>query len=367
MIVKKICKKLYNVSINLLHHIKNQIMIIELDKYYKEILYNILKGLGKQKINLTKKEKSIIKNIYNKKYNYHFDYTIFALYKSLNGYFSSEFISCSLYLIFISIINRKEYSKVLADKGFYNFYLKEIRRAEDILRRINYSYYDSQNKITNIDNFISKVLIEKPEIIIKPSYDTYGGHDIRILRDYDKDSLINLLNNYKSDFVVQKLLKQSDILAKFNSMSLNTFRFTMLNINSQISILNIFLRFGDENSEVDNVSSGGSIIGVNHDGKLSNYSLNNKGKIEYERNGIIFSEYKIPNMKEICDFAINCTEQLPFVGICGLDIALDVDNNPVLIEINLKLPGILYPQIFSGPIFGDRYQEVINYIQKSFY
>lgn len=49
----------------------------------------------------------------------------------------------------------------------------------------------------------------------------------------------------------------------------------------------------------------------------------------------------------------------------GLDICLDENNEPVLIEVNLLEPGILYEQLCTGPIFGERTNEVLDYVTRN--
>ena len=50
-------------------------------------------------------------------------------------------------------------------------------------------------------------------------------------------------------------------------------------------------------------------------------------------------------------------------GIIAWDIALDSTTSPLLIEANMWWPGISYGEICSGPIFGARTDEVIDYIK----
>ena len=57
---------------------------------------------------------------------------------------------------------------------------------------------------------------------------------------------------------------------------------------------------------------------------------------------------------------------IPNIGIVGWDVALDSNDNPLLIEVNIGGPGILYEQLCTGPIFGERTQEVIEYCKKLF-
>ena len=48
--------------------------------------------------------------------------------------------------------------------------------------------------------------------------------------------------------------------------------------------------------------------------------------------------------------------------IVGWDIAIDEDENPILIEAKLNCPGITIEQACSGPIFGKFTSETIESI-----
>lgn len=56
--------------------------------------------------------------------------------------------------------------------------------------------------------------------------------------------------------------------------------------------------------------------------------------------------------------------RLPNVHLIGWDIAIDETGEPILIEINISYPGIIYEQLCSGPLFGERTGEVIEYVNE---
>ena len=65
------------------------------------------------------------------------------------------------------------------------------------------------------------------------------------------DSIKEVISSYNGDYVIQEVLKQSNITSKFNPTSLNTFRISTLLLNGEFSVLTAMLRFGKEGSIVD--------------------------------------------------------------------------------------------------------------------
>lgn len=48
----------------------------------------------------------------------------------------------------------------------------------------------------------------------------------------------------------------------------------------------------------------------------------------------------------------------------GWDVCFNEKNEPVIIELNSSQPGVFGEQICTGPIFGVRTQEVIDYCKR---
>ena len=117
---------------------------------------------------------------------------------------------------------------------------------------------------------------------------------------------------------------------------------------------------------VDNLSSGGVLVGVSSDGVLREYGVNNKYcKCEKTASGIELKGSKIKEVPTMADqMEYYHRRFFPSLGIVGWDVALDKNSQPVVIEANLVFPGILFEQLaISTPIFGDRTEEVIQFVQ----
>src|SRR5699024_12383799 len=123
--------------------------------------------------------------------------------------------------------------------------------------------------------------------------------------------------------------------------SLNTIRIlTFLNKTGGVEVKFAFVRFGIENSKVDNTSSGGGFCFVNSDGSLSNKAYNHIG-FELDdnyQNKELFESINIPNYKIIKDKCINSNEMLPFIRIFGWDVAVNVvDKHIIIVRYDLSV------------------------------
>lgn len=312
---------------------------------------------------LTMDEREKLKSYWKKYVKEDIPLTYYELIKGIDK-FDTDYISHSIYFTYmLPILNPRAEAYALANKGIYSFYFSDVYRPTEVIKNIHGNFYDENNKLCTKEDAVTAILEYKKKVVIKPSIDSSQGRNVIILSDYLRNDILEIFNKYSKDFVVQELIKQSEQTAKFNPTSLNTFRITTLLLNGKFSCLSIIFRCGGLNSIVDNVNAGGIMIGVYSDGKLYDYGFSKKeGKRAMSYNGLRFSEYRIDNFSQILDFAHTLHLRLPFCSIVGWDIALDYNNRPIMVEVNLKGPSIDVEQMCSGPTFGNRLQEVLDYV-----
>ena len=51
---------------------------------------------------------------------------------------------------------------------------------------------------------------------------------------------------------------------------------------------------------------------------------------------------------------------MPYFGLISWDFTVDQEENPVMIELNLRWCGLNFHQLHHGPLFGDRTTEILN-------
>ena len=314
---------------------------------------------------LTKTEWSEVKDLWGR-LNLPINPFYFQMFKTLANY-DCRYCPDDLFFPYIlRALNRYEYSIAYAHKGMLPriFANSKVRIPHTIINCINGVIYDGEGKKIN-KNLIKDILEKEQEFIIKPTTDTCKGRGVRkISTPADYDSVLKL---YGNNFIIQEAVKQSSLTAVFNKPSLNTFRITTLYINGKATPCTILFKCGQGDVCIDNGGGGGIMIGVDDNGNLSEYGYNKEYKRIYKTiNGLAFKGYTFPPIRRIADLFCELHEELiPHLGLAGWDVAIDEQQNPVLIEANLSAPGVQFEQLCpQTPIFGDRTSEVIEYVAK---
>ena len=314
---------------------------------------------------LTSMEKSEIKNIWSP-LKLKINYTYYRLFKTLKVY-QANFISDDLFYPYIlRSLNPDNRYIPYADKSNYDIIYKGIKQPRIYIKQIKGILYNGNNEVISAET-ANKILKNNSVFILKESSASSGGRGVKKFKTEDV-SIFNLLENFKNDFVIQEVIKQSPKTAILNPTSLNCFRISTLFINGIVTNCHASLKFGNEGSIVDNVAGGGFMVGVHDNGQLDEYAYTKKfKKTNKTSQGIELKSICIPEIKKVIDFAKeNHMKFLQQLGYVGWDIALDENNEPTLIEVNLSYPGVLFEQIcLSKPAFADRTEEVIEFVKNN--
>lgn len=116
---------------------------------------------------------------------------------------------------------------------------------------------------------------------------------------------------------------------------------------------------------MDNWGKGGVMIGVSESGKLGKVGYDIQLNQYTEYNGLKLGDQiiqQVPTLLEELERAHKT--QFPLCKFIGWDICFNEQNEPVVIELNSSQPGVIGEQLCTGPIFGDRTQEVLDYCSK---
>lgn len=326
--------------------------------------YNLAKNLNlvplnREEIELIHKEwKGYVKT-------FNIGYPGFQIYKYYYG-FNSKYIPFSYFFPWLlRVLSPVDAARVFVNKCMTYTYFHNIHQPFLIARKVKGCILDKNNKMIDDSQLISLIKSQEKDMIIKLASGSCGGRSIKNLNsEMQAEDIKEIIDSYNGDYVIQNILKQSKLTAKFNSTSLNTFRISTLLLNGEFSILTAMLRFGKKGSIVDNLGSGGACVGINDDGALQDFGYNNQGKQLKEWNGIVFKGEKISCFKEIIETCKKAHYNIPLVAFVGWDIALDENNQPTLIEANIDMPGIFFEQLANArPLFRERHDEVMQYIK----
>src|SRR5699024_4783799 len=254
----------------------------------------------------------------------------------------------------------------------YAKFLNKMKLPDTVFKNSKNIFLDYDNNLIDILEAEHFLLKNDGKYIIKPSLDSGGGKGVELL-EIKKSKIIfknrkttfeELIKYYKSDFIVQKSLIQSKELSTIYPHSINTLRVITLRYNKEIVILSSVARFGNNGSVIDNQATGGISCGVDSDGILRNFGVDKSGKkhIIHPYTLVPFEGVKIPNYTSICEKLSIMHNELPYFDMISWDIAINMNNEPVLIELNLQGQEINFHQFNNGPLFGDYTEYILDKI-----
>ena len=289
------------------------------------------------------------------------------LFKTISCY-DKHFVPNDLYVaVILPSLNPRVDSAVYVNKGTSDLLFKEIPQAKCYVKNISGVYWIG-TKAVSMQETINYLNQSVDEFIIKPSKDSSGGKNVRKVKlpniSERTDCLKRLFNEYKQDFVVQEIIRQHEETAQFNPESLNTIRVCSLFLNNKLSLLTCRLRCGQNGAVLDNIHSGGVFIPILSGGRLFEYGMDlHYRKYTKSSNGIVFSRTVISNYTKIEEFVSKYHVYFPTCHLIAWDLAITEDGNVVMVEVNINGPCIYDEQGISGPFFGDRTDEVIEYVK----
>ena len=308
----------------------------------------------------TKDEKNRI-DVWYEKYGLVLDnYYFHRWYYEVTGSFSPSCVSEPVMNgQIITRFNDLRLSMAWADKSYHDqrFRSAFIATPHTILRNINGIFYDSNYNWLNLRE--AQIMLEKEDnVISKPSIDSWGGKNVKLYTS--KDGILSILDDYPSNYIVQRVVEQHDILRELNPTSVNTFRIMSWFNDGEVYILAAMLKVGAPGSFVDNVEAGGFAFCVKEDGTVAGPGRNKIGRIvegtdKMIRDSNAFVKYYekiIASVKEL-------HPQLPHFGIIAWDISIDKKGVPVLIEYNIQTPALDTIEVLCGTFEGVVYENLL--------
>lgn len=254
----------------------------------------------------------------------------------------------------------------LEDKSKYGFYFSGYARPRELVRRIRGGgYYNENNELISFADAVKVVMDYARPIIVKPTVNSQQGQNVRKLSEYSEEDIVAVLTEWGGDVSVQECVEQFAEMSALNASSLNSYRITSLFLNGQFSVLSTIIRVGGKGAVVDNVGAGGYAFGLDSSGVVKSPGLAASGRLVHETySGDALLGKRFSGYASVVAFVEKLHRKLPYLPIIGWDIAVRKDGCPVLIELNASTPGIRFEQLCTGPLFGNRFDEVVDYVRK---
>ncbi len=258
-----------------------------------------------------------------------------------------------------------------SDKNIFDKVLPDGVLPKTVLRIIDGLLMDADYNIIGYmsDSQFSALLEPYSRIVIKPTVNTSSGNGVRLinLTDSHKTELtVDIIRKSGRNIIVQEALKQSDFMTQFNPTSVNTIRIATYKspYTGQIHILSAVIRMGASGAVVDNLHQDGHMIRIDEKtGVLAKECYNANGIASKTHGNIDFSRqsFTIPDWDGITDFARIIAASLPHLKLLQLDIAIDADNKPRLLEFNADGFSMWIAQFTGTPALGEHTDEIRKY------
>ncbi len=274
------------------------------------------------------------------------------------------------YLNILPYFNPQNYASTFADKNYYDTLFPHHHKPKSIIKNIRGNFYQPHNNNPNVfipidKNSAIQLMKSYEKVVVKPTEsDTTGsGKNVQILyTQQDEALIIQTLQDYKNDYIVQEFIQQHSYLSNLNESSVNTFRIMTLLYKGKIHTLPSSLLVGDTRP----TSNGGFFrIGIDQSGNLRNFIIKGKGEaISSLPNVKGDFDVQIPHFSDVIDMAKSMHMCIPHIGLVGWDFSLDKVGNPIFIELNPMYPGSEIIELCNTPLFGDLSDEIFAEVTK---
>lgn len=303
--------------------------------------------------------------------------------------FYSQFIGCDpnilpddlFHAVIDPLINDKPSLPVYLNKNLYELLISKDAFPVCVIRNMNGDFLDKDYRDIQMNDKVfeeiivnNQRLISQGRFILKPTVETGRGKGVRLftyqngiwLSNDGKELSLDFINKeYFADYIIQECVEPSDFVKQFNPTSYSTCRiYTYRSVkDGSMHFLGGYLRIGDTGSFKDNIGSGGFAIPIMNDGSLAHFASNGTRNRYHEVNGINLKNntFYIPNFDKVLRLAFEGARRIPLDRVLSFDVLLDKDNNPHIVEFNLKCQTITTMQTTYKTFFGEFTDEIIEY------
>lgn len=342
----KVMTRKYDKFFDKLYHYARISYILEIKAFYLKKNYK-----------LSRRQKKEIK-IYWGKFIKKINYNSHNFYTNHSGKFDVRYIPDDIYAKYIdSYFNNARIVNGYNDKNYLDLFLNGFPLPQTYVRIINNQIQNKEyENIT--ENQAVKLLLNK-NFLIKPTVCTSEGNGIQFFKNATAQEIKSLLR--RNNIIFQEIIEQSDLLAKLNKNSVNTIRIMTLNLDGNVYTLNSVIRFGRNGSIVDNASAGGLFCGIKEDKTLTETAFDIHGNkfIDYLKT-INYDNKPLQFLDKARNLVKDASKRFAHFKLIGWDIAINKNNEPIIIEANLEtcIPDML--QIATGPLFGNLTDRVLS-------
>jgi len=267
-----------------------------------------------------------------------------------------DFLTSKLAAMIPSHYNDQRLKEVLDNKLYFDLFYKQfnVRIPKTIL--FNHGRrFAMDGKSFEIDDFdafksmLKDTFSRNPllgSIFVKKIYSSSKGANIYKIKSSQLDADPREFQKIfwevlQSEFLFQEAIRQHEHLNLLNPSSVNTLRIdTFIDESGKVYVLSGYIRMSLNNHYVDNIGSGGCMVGVDMEsGRLRKFGYKNFYAHPNERftshpvTRTVFEGFSIPFIPEVKDLVTKAASVMPGLRLVGWDVAIGEDG-PILVEGN---------------------------------
>ena len=264
---------------------------------------------------------------------------------------------------------------IYEDKNRFSLYLGKECLPETVLCRVaggEIADADHRPLAEAVESVLKSCRYEA--LIMKPALGTSCGERImrfnRVGNGYQDLSGRTLdreyLLGYDKDWILQQCIVPHPFMLQFCSTAVSTLRLAVYRsvVDGQSAVTGAVLRVGREGTIVDNTSAGGCYVGISlKSGTLqrSFYDVRGNGRSVWNQVDLTKQTFTVPNWQAILSMAHRVAAKIPDHHLLALDIALNEDGTPMVLEYNIGgFSAYLFHQVGQLPLGGFA-GEVVDY------
>lgn len=354
--------KLFNKLVNVVFRLIMRYKETSQDKQYVKKIRTSFSKLKTQK-KLSKEQINEIQDFYLRILGHTVPIDWHQYFYARTGVYSKLYIPSSEYKNhIIGRLNVYPFHLAYNDKNMTDVTLPNTHQPKIYLKNMCGYFYFEGRAVTR-EEAIS-LCGNLGDVIIKPSLTGRGVGVRKVclekgLVNGGKQTISNLFDEYKVDYLVQKVIIQHAGMSALNPSSINTIRVVTYRSGMEIKAVYTVIRIGRSGMNIDNESAGGISAVIHKDGTIGKYAYGAPGvdKVEFTDSGVQLEGYKVPSFDKAIELVKFSHMQLPYFNLIGWDIAIEEDGSPIMIELNLN-PDL--SQSANGPAFGEYTEDILK-------
>lgn len=278
---------------------------------------------------------------------------------SVTGRFEPGYVPEDVFFVAIEpALNDRDREIQVTDKNSYDRLGLPLPSPETVARIVRGRLVGPDFRDLSMEALVESAARDgASEVVLKPTLGVGGGKDVQFVAPADLPRTLVPLFSHRGvwqDWIIQRVFRQSEVVASINPDSVNTLRImTYRTASGGVRHLSSVLRVGRRGSRVDNQTSGGLTCGVD-DGVLRPVAHLMYQPFEaHPDTGVPFAGFRVPGWHEAVRLCISSHGMMPQMDLMSWDVAIDPNEQPVLIEFNTYQQALLMHQKENGPLPAD--------------